>query len=192
MRILAVADEESRELRSRIRSGSLPHIDLLVSCGDLHPSYLEELADGVNALLVYVNGNHVYGTMNCGICIEGIVLSHQGIRIAGLGGAMGYGPGNGLFSPREMRRRAWRLMPRILYRRGIDILVTHAPAKGWGDLEDLTHQGFDAFNDLLQRFAPRYMLHGHVHMSYGRIQREHQHPAGTRIVNACGYQIIEV
>lgn len=192
MRILAVSDEESRALRSMIRTGKLGHIDLIISCGDLHPSYLEELADTVNALLVYVNGNHTYGSMSCGICLEGTVFCYQGLRIAGLGGALGHRPGANYYTQKEMLHRVWRLMPRILYRRGLDILVTHAPARGMGDLEDLSHQGFESFHDLLRRFAPKYMLHGHVHTSYGRIQRRHQHPSGTEILNVCGYQIIEL
>ena len=192
MRILVVSDEESRALQNKIRAGKLPKIDLIVSCGDLHPSYLEGLADQVNALLVYVNGNHTYGPMTCGECIDGKVIRYQGIRIAGLGGALSYRPGENLYTQKEMRRRVRRLVPQILYRRGLDVLVTHAPARGWGDLEDLPHQGFDAFCDLLQRFTPDLMLHGHIHMAYGRISRQLEHPCGTRIINACGYQIIEI
>lgn len=192
MRILAVSDEESIALQNKIHAGKLPKIDLIISCGDLHPSYLEELADEVNALLIYVNGNHTYGAMTCGECIEGKIFCYQGVRIAGLGGAVRYRPGQNLYTQKQMRRRVRRLLPQILYRKGVDILVTHAPARGWGDLDDLPHQGFDAFCDLLERFAPKVMLHGHVHMSYGRIQREIEHPSGTRIINACGYQIISI
>ena len=192
MRILAVSDEESRTLLAKARSGALPPIDLLVSCGDLHPSYLEELTDAVNALLVYVRGNHTYGEMTCGICIEGKVFCYQGIRIAGLGGSLRYRSGENQYSQKEMTRRKRRLIPRILFHRGLDILVTHAPARGWGDLEDLPHQGFDAFNELMEQFRPRYLLHGHIHMNYGRIRRCLEHPSGTAVINVCGYQIIEL
>ena len=192
MRILAVSDEESRTLLAKARSGALPTIDLLVSCGDLHPSYLEELADAVNALLVYVRGNHTYGEMTCGICIEGKVFRYHGIRIAGLGGSLRYRSGENQYSQKEMTRRKRRLIPRILFHRGLDILVTHAPARGWGDLEDIPHQGFDAFNELMERFRPEYLLHGHIHMNYGRIRRRLEHPSGTAVINVCGYQIIEL
>ena len=86
----------------------------------------------------------------------------------------------------------WQPADTPFFRRGLDVLVTHAPARGWGDLEDTAHQGFEAFNDLMLRFRPAYMLHGHVHLSYGRISRRREHEAGTVIVNACGYQIIEI
>jgi hypothetical protein len=31
------------------------------------------------------------------------------------------------------------------------------------------------------------MLCGHVHLTYGRMDRERMHPSGARIVNAYGY-----
>ena len=130
--------------------------------------------------------------MTCGICIEGKVFCYQGIRIAGLGGSLRYRSGENQYSQKEMTRRKRRLIPRILFHRGLDILGTHAPARGWGDLEDLPHQGFDAFNELMEQFRPRYLLHGHIHMNYGRIRRRLEHPSGTAVINVCGYQIIKL
>lgn len=78
-------------------------------------------------------------------------------------------------------------------KRGIDVLVTHAPAKGYGDLEDIPHQGFDTFNYIMQRYRPSYMFHGHVHANYGRnIKIFQEHESGTKIVNAYGYQILDL
>ena len=66
---------------------------------------------------------------------------------------------------------------------GIDILVTHAPLHGYGDMTDLPHRGFTAFSVLLDRYHPQLMLHGHIHLNYGcSIPREQQYGA-TRIVN---------
>ncbi len=62
-----------------------------------------------------------------------------------------------------------------------------------GDLDDLPHRGFECFNAALESWGPDYMIHGHVHQSYGpNFQRERQHPCGTKIVNACGYTKIEI
>jgi Icc-related predicted phosphoesterase len=78
-------------------------------------------------------------------------------------------------------------------RGGIDILVTHAPAKGYGDLEDLPHMGFEAFNKLMNVTKPKYMVHGHVHKNYAmNVKTETVHESGTIIVNAYGYQIIDL
>ena len=65
----------------------------------------------------------------------------------------------------------------------MDILVTHAPLHGYGDMTDLPHRGFTAFSTLLDRYHPQYMLHGHIHLNYGAsIPREHTYGT-TRIVN---------
>ena len=82
-----------------------------------------------------------------------------------------------------MKKRVNRLRSKIERQRGVDVLVTHAPLHGYGDLNDLAHRGFTVFRDVLDRYHPQLMLHGHVHMSYGaNIPREHQY-GSTRIVN---------
>ena len=54
---------------------------------------------------------------------------------------------------------------------------------GYGDLNDLPHRGFTVFHELLDRYHPQLMLHGHIHLTYGcNIPREHRYGA-TRIVN---------
>ena len=43
-----------------------------------------------------------------------------------------------------MRKRINRLRGKIDRHGGFDILVTHAPMHGYGDLNDLPHRGFTA------------------------------------------------
>lgn len=74
----------------------------------------------------------------------------------------------------------------------LDILLTHAPCKGHGDMEDLAHTGFDCFNKLLHELKPRYHCYGHVHMEYGMVRRESEHPSGTRLLNVSGSYILEI
>ncbi len=137
------------------------------------------------------------------------------IRIAGLGGSMRYRKGPDMYTEREMRSRVRKLKRRI--RRGvitrisgkpavsrdmadnarkpgpsIDILLTHAPCKGYGDMEDLAHTGFECFNSLLAAMHPRYHCYGHVHMEYGMIKRESDHPSGTHLINVSGSYILEI
>ena len=66
-----------------------------------------------------------------------------------------------------MRARIRRLWWKLWRAGGVDILVTHAPARELNDLDDLPHRGFRCFRELLERYRPRYFLHGHVHRSYG-------------------------
>ena len=75
---------------------------------------------------------------------------------------------------------------------GVDLLVTHAPLRGYGDLDDLPHRGFESLGRLVERVRPRYLLHGHVHMEYGRIERVLEHPCGTTVINACGSYVLDL
>ena len=76
--------------------------------------------------------------------------------------------------------------------KGFDILLTHAPAFGIGDQEDLPHRGFVAFTRLMDRYSPRYMVHGHVHPQYSsNFVRERRYNQ-TTIINAYKRYIIEI
>lgn len=194
MRILAVSDKEDPVLASRLSSGGIDHPNVVISCGDLRPSYLDYVATVSNAPLLFVRGNHDtdergYADMG-GTALDRRVVTVGGVRIAGLDGSLDYREGIVGYSEAEMRRHMLRLLLAARLAGGVDVLVTHAPARGHGDLDDLPHRGFECLNWLLGRLRPRLMLHGHVHLDYGRIARERTHPCGTRIVNVCGYQEI--
>ena len=74
---------------------------------------------------------------------------------------------------------------------GFDILLTHAPCRGYGDMEELPHRGFECFNGLLNKYSPQLHCYGHVHREYGRIDRRITHPSGTLLINCSGHQIID-
>ena len=189
MNILAIADVEERCLWECFRKERFEDVDLILSAGDLDPDYLEFLVTVINKPLVYVRGNHDdryarHAPGGC-ICVEDSVYVYRGIRIAGLGGSMRYRDGANMYTEREMAKRMRKLSRKIALVDGCDILLTHAPVAGMGDLE--------CFNAALESWGPDYMIHGHVHQSYGpNFQRERQHPCGTKIVNACGYTKIEI
>ena len=140
--------------------------------------------------------------------------SGQRIRILGLGGSMRYNSESpDMYTENEMAERI-RKAERIIRKRRLagviknmvkpaagdinkkrnpdfDILLTHAPCRGYGDMEDLPHRGFECFNDLLNKYSPQLHCYGHVHQEYGRIDRHLRHPSGTLLVNGCGHQIID-
>ena len=92
-----------------------------------------------------------------------------------------------------MQRRVLKLQGKLWRNKGFDILLTHAPARGVGDQEDLPHRGFATFNALMDRYRPRYMVHGHVHPQYAALhfQRERQY-GETTVVNAYKRHYIEL
>ena len=187
MKILAVADEECKALWDYFTPDKLEGVELIIACGDLSRHYLEYLATMAPVPLLYVHGNHdeSYDTRppQGVICLDDDVYVHNGLRIAGLGGSCRYRTGAWQFTEAEMKKRINRLRGKIDRHGGIDILVTHAPLHGYGDMTDLPHRGFTVFSVLLDRYHPQLMLHGHIHLNYGcSIPREQQYGA-TRIVN---------
>lgn len=189
MRILVVADEEYKGLWDYYTPDKLEGVDLIISCGDLNSDYLQFLVTMAHCPLLYVHGNHDENyvrkpPLGCE-CIEDTVYNYKGLRILGLGGSYRYREGDHMYTEGQMSRRIARLSPSLLLMNGFDILVSHAPAKGYGDLPDIPHRGFACFNTLMDRYHPLYMFHGHVHQTYSRdFSREILHPSGTRIVNA--------
>ncbi len=187
MRILAIADEECQALWDYYMPGKLKGVDLIISCGDLKSDYLQFLVTMGRAPLLYVHGNHDthYSTNppeGCE-CIEDKVIIVDGLRILGLGGCRRYHPGEHQYTEREMRRRIRKLRFRLWWTKGVDIVVTHAPPRDLGDAPDPAHIGFEALVELIDKYHPKLLLHGHVHKSYGaKLETEH-HRGDTRILN---------
>ncbi len=188
MKIMAIADDESKSLWDHFDKSKIEGIDLIISCGDLDPRYLSFLVTLSNVPVLYVHGNHdaKYDRIppeGC-ICIEDKIYVHEGVRILGLGGSMRYNTGAHQYTERQMRQRVRKLRFQLLRRRGFDILVTHAPAYQLNDGRDLPHQGFQVFRNLLEKYRPKYFLHGHVHMSYGRQHKRYDKYQDTHVINA--------
>lgn len=188
MKLLLLSDVESKYLWDYYQPGRLDGYDLILSCGDLSAQYLSFLVTMGRAPLLYVHGNHdrTYAQRppeGCD-CIEDKLVTVNGLRILGLGGSIRYNGGTNQYTEREMARRLMRLWPRILLAGGVDVVLTHSPAKGLGDGGDPAHEGFACFLKLLDAFHPRYFIHGHVHMNYGaNIQRLRSY-GETTVINA--------
>lgn len=196
MKILTISDEECLALWDYYMPGRLDGYDLIISCGDLKAKYLSFLVTMAKCPVVYVHGNHDtgYGTNppeGCD-CIDGHIITYNGVRILGLGGCRRYHPGPHQYTDREMRLRIAKLRWKLWRMGGVDIVVTHAAPEGLGDDEDKAHWGFPALVELMDRYKPKFLVHGHVHMSYGHsIPREIDYN-GTRVINAYERYTIEI
>ena len=58
MKILILADVESKYLWDYFDKSKLEGVDLILSCGDLNPQYLSFLASFTQSPVLYVRGNH--------------------------------------------------------------------------------------------------------------------------------------
>ena len=196
MRILVIADEECRYFWDYYQPGRLKEYDLILSCGDLKPEYLTFLVTMGRAPLLYVHGNHDtnYATRppeGC-MCVEDLVFRYGDLRIAGLGGSRQYSGGPHQYTESQMRRRIRKLQLKLWIHKGVDIVLTHAPVRDYGDADDLPHRGFEAFWVLLEKYKPSYLIHGHVHLRYGRDTSRTQQYGSTVLINGCERYVLDL
>ena len=196
MKLLLISDEEDRYLWDHYQPGCLSGIDMILSAGDLKSVYLSFLVTMANKPLLYVHGNHdnlydKYPPEGCE-CIDDRLVTVNGLRILGLGGSQRYKEGPYQYTERQMAWRIRKLERKIKKAGGVDIVLTHAPLRSYGDMDNLVHRGFEAFQPLLDKWKPRYLVHGHVHLSYGARQPRVQQYGETTLINACGKYTLEI
>ena len=190
MKILILSDVESKYLWDYFEKEKLEGIDLILSCGDLKPQYLSFLASFTKAPVLYVRGNHddcyeIDPPDGC-ICIEDSIYNFNGLRIMGLGGSINYNNGKNQYTQNQMKKRVKRMWFKIMRNHGFDILLTHAPAAGFHEGDDRAHKGFDIFSELIDRYHPKFFIHGHVHKDYSRNFVRQDQIGDTTVIN--GYE----
>jgi len=196
MKILAVSDEPCTALWDYYVPGRLAGYDLIISCGDLKASYLSFLVTMANRPVLYIPGNHdtaYYHEPPEGCdCIDDQFVIYNGVRILGLGGCRRYHAGRYQYTERQMRRRIRRLAFQLWRHKGVDIVVTHAPPAGVGDSDDPAHWGFEALLKLIDKYHPQYLLHGHVHKTYGHDFVREREYNGTKVINCSERYTLEI
>ena len=190
MKILILSDVESKYLWDYFEKEKLEGIDLILSCGDLKPQYLSFLASFTKAPVLYVRGNHddcyeINPPDGC-ICIEDSIYNFNGLRIMGLGGSIKYNNGKNQYTQNQMKKRVKRMWFKLMRNHGFDILLTHAPAAGFHEGDDRAHKGFDIFSELIDKYHPKFFIHGHVHKDYSRNFVRQDQIGDTIVIN--GYE----
>ena len=194
---MLLSDIADKVLWDYLDRALLEDIDLILACGDLPAEYLSFLTCFTRAEILYVHGNHDADYARkppegC-VCVEDRIYTFNGLRILGLGGSMKYRPAPHMYDEKQMAARVRRLRWQLHRSRGFDILMTHAPARGVGDQENITHRGFETFNRLMDRWHPKYMVHGHVHPQYAPVDFQRERKYGeTTVVNAYKRYVIEI
>lgn len=200
MKLLCLSDtvmpqlESAANLRRRYSD-----IELIISCGDMPPAYLDFISSVLARPLLYVRGNHdeMYSEMPPGgIDLHNNYFEHKGLSFIGLEGSIRYNQGEIQYSQTDMRLMVLQLAPRLRYNRwrygvGVDVFVVHSPAKGIHDADDPPHHGFDAFLSFMSWYRPRYMLHGHVHTWDRRKVVDSQYK-DTRILNINPFLLVDI
>lgn len=195
MKVLLVSDEENPFIWDFFQPEKFEDIDLIISCGDLKAEYLSFLVTMIKAPLFYVPGNHDTGydvkpPEGCEN-IDGKLVIYKGVRILGMGGSHRYSNGTCQYTEKEMSKRIRKLRFKLWRSKGFDVFVTHAPAFGVGDRDTECHRGFKCFNKLMDKYSPKYLFHGHIHLNYGMRQRIYEYK-DTKVINAFQYYIIDI
>lgn len=191
----------STQVRKRFKN-----VDLILGCGDLKYYYLEYVLNALDVPLFFVRGNHdkVVEYNEAGqrtapagaVDLHRRVINHDGLLLAGVEGSLRYRPGKFQYTQQDMWAHVLSLVPQLLlnrlqYGRYLDIFVSHAPAWGIQDREDLPHQGIKAFRWLLKVFKPAYHIHGHVHL-YNPENERRTRFGRTCVVNTYRFQVTQM
>ena len=206
MRALVVSDKVVPHLYSEGVHQVVGRVDLLLSCGDLPPYYLDFLASVLNVPFYFVHGNHPRGALARdaerpplppGANLHRRVVHHQGLLLAGLEGSRRYRPHAPFqYTEGEMRFHCLALVPRLLWNRMVhgrylDVLITHAPPRHIHDAEDPAHQGFVCFRWFMRVFRPRYLIHGHKHV-YRHDEQTVTQFVETTVINTYPYTLLDL
>lgn len=196
MKLLLISDRECPYLWDYYQPGRLKEYDLIISCGDLKSSYLSFLVTMGRAPVLYVHGNHdIHYAQRppegCD-CIEDRIYTYKGLRILGLGGCPKYNTGKHQYTERQMESRIRKLWWKLRKSGGVDIVVTHAPPAGYGDGSDYAHRGWECMLPLLDQYKPKYLVHGHVHPSYGEGHPPVLQYGDTTIINAYERYVLNI
>ncbi len=200
MKILCVSDTEMPQLLSAVNlRRQYSNVDMIVSCGDMSSGYLDFISTIICAPLFYVRGNHdeMYDREPPGgIDLHRQIVRYRGLTLAGLEGSIRYNTGIIQYTQSQMHWMVARLAPKIAWNRllrgrGIDLFVTHSPARSIHDGEDHAHRGFNSFLNFMKWYRPRYMLHGHVH-TWDRRQTVRTQYEATCIMNINPFTVLEL
>jgi Icc-related predicted phosphoesterase len=195
MRILSVSDQVEPVLYEPGSHTCFPGIDLILSCGDLPPEYLTYLVTVFGVPLLYISGNHdgaylANPPQGC-VDLHGKIAVHEGVRIMGLGGCHWYNGGPFQYTERQMARMILKIKLKIWWRKGVDMIITHAPPRHVHDAEDTCHRGFSCFRGIIDSHSPRYFLHGHMHTSFKNKAERKTVISKTEVINTFGYHVFD-
>lgn len=212
MRALVVSDKVEPILYGSTIKEHVGPVDFVLSCGDIPFYYLEFIISMLNRPTYYVFGNHgreieyvsgkgeswelrtePMGAVN----LHGRAIREGDLLLAGLEGSIRYNRAPRFqYTEEGMYLNIARLAPALLknklrYGRWLDVLVAHSPPFGIHDKQDPPHRGFRSFLWFMDKFKPRYLLHGHIHI-YRRNETTRTQYAETEVINVYPYQILDL
>jgi Icc-related predicted phosphoesterase len=187
VKILAIADRAPKESIRAILEREI-NIDLICTLGDLDYFSLIELKDIQDIPKIGVYGNHCSGSYFDELGIKNMHLStfeYKGLIFGGFEGSVRYK--SDTQAPMYTQEEASQMLatfPRV------DVMLCHCPPYGINDEpEEIAHQGFKALRDYVEKYQPKYLLHGHTYPTEKNLVTEYQ---GTKIVYVFSDKVVEL
>lgn len=191
MKVVCIADTHLRH------DFDIPDGDLLIHAGDLSMVGEEKEVKEANEFLgkcrhnhkVLIAGNHDFlfewnsnkarALITNAIYLQDNEIEIEGLRIWGSPWSPWFNDWAFNLRNEVTTRKVWGLIPE-----GIDILVTHGPPFGHGDL---TFRGLmvgcDVLLENIQKKKPRFHIFGHIHEGYGIFQEGETVCINASVVN---------
>ncbi|UCF97995.1 MAG: metallophosphoesterase family protein [Spirochaetaceae bacterium] len=195
MKILAVSDYIDPLRCDLPADRAFSGMQLIVSCGDLPPDYLSALSKAFDAPLYYIRGNHDirYEASPPGNCINihAQIVPFADLTILGLEGSHWYNGRPLQYTEAQMRQTIRYLRPQLRRYTRLDMIITHAAPRHIHDTEDPCHRGFQSYRRLIDRYRPRYFLHGHIHRRFTDPSERITRLGRTQVINCSGYYLLE-
>jgi Icc-related predicted phosphoesterase len=188
-RVVCISDTHGMHDRVRVPNG-----DLLIHAGDFTARGAARDVDSFNSWLgalphkerIVIAGNHdrIFESdpglarsllTNATYLRDSEHVTHSGLKIYGSPWSLPFMDWSFMLPENELAKK-WALIPV-----DTDILVTHGPPSGFGDVVDgWQHVGSETLHEtLVFRVLPKVHVFGHIHEGYG------QHGKGrTKLVNA--------
>lgn len=197
MKILSVADRVEKELLEPVGGGpAIGGIELILSCGDLPPEYLAALRNRYGTPLLYVLGNHDlrYGESPPAGCvnIDRRCMQLGKTKIIGFSGSRWYNGNINQYTEEQMARFIGRLRFALWRQKGVDLVLTHAPPRFIHDAEDRCHRGFRIFRQFIDKYQPRFFIHGHIHALFAGDEERITRVNSTSVINSYGHFVFQI
>ncbi len=197
MKILSVADTVVKNLLEPVGGGpAITDIGLVLACGDLPPEYLSALRHRYDCQLLYVLGNHDLRyaespPVGC-VHIHRQIVTIDNIRITGFSGSRWYNGNINQYTEKQMARFIRKMRFSLWRSGGVDIVITHASPRFIHDAEDPCHRGFRIFLEFINKYQPRYFIHGHIHALFENDSERLTRVKSTSVLNSYGYHVLEI
>ena len=216
MKILCISDQIDPLVYSSSAKERFKDVDVVLSAGDLPMEYIDFVVSTLNKPAYFIFGNHNLAELKYyhfskqegrpddssmhhyhGAVYTGFKTVKSGnLLIAGVSGSIRYNDGQCQYTEQEMMLELIKLIPSLLlnkirYGRFLDVFLTHAPPKDIHDKPDPCHRGFKCYRWFMDKFKPKYLVHGHIHL-YDLLDPRITVEKETTVINAFSHYILEI